>query len=155
MRKLSSLAEISLSFLSLYTFWGKCVYFFEFLNNEIHSYILFDIIVHFIIQKLKNKHTFLIKYTNWESLGISHFDRTRGEKNQIFPTYDCLKKKKFPDIFLKCLSQWRQIPYEVILTTRILFGSVNSKKKCPLNIFSISGGITLWILQLYASLLLL
>ena len=48
-----------------------------------HNNVLFDIIVHSIIQKLKNKH----KYTNWESWGISHFDITRGEKKQIFPTF--------------------------------------------------------------------
>jgi hypothetical protein len=34
-------------------------------------YALFDVIVHFIIKKSKNKHTFLKKYTNWESWGIS------------------------------------------------------------------------------------
>ena len=45
------------------------------------------ITVHSIIQKLKNKHTSLKKYTNWESWGISHFDITRGEKKQIFPTF--------------------------------------------------------------------
>ena len=38
------------SFLSLYTFWGKCV-FFQFLNDKMHNYVLFDIIVRFIIQK--------------------------------------------------------------------------------------------------------
>ena len=36
----------------------------------------------FIIQKLKNKHIFL----NWGSWGTSHFDKTRWDKNQIFPT---------------------------------------------------------------------
>ena len=30
--------------------------------------VLFDIIVNSIIQKLKNKHTFLKKYTNWAKL---------------------------------------------------------------------------------------
>ena len=30
---------------------------FQFLNDKIHS--VFDIIVHFVIQKLKNKHTFV------------------------------------------------------------------------------------------------
>ena len=29
------------------------------LNVKTHSYVVFDIIVHFITQKLKNKHTFL------------------------------------------------------------------------------------------------
>ena len=41
------------SFLSLYTFWGKCVVFFQFLNDGIHNYVFSDIIVNFIIQKLK------------------------------------------------------------------------------------------------------
>ena len=35
------------------------MFIFQFLNDKIHSYVVFDIIVHFIIQKLKNKHTFL------------------------------------------------------------------------------------------------
>jgi hypothetical protein len=30
-----------------------------FFNDKIHSYVVFDIIVRFIIQKLKNKDTFL------------------------------------------------------------------------------------------------
>ena len=33
-------------------------YIFQFLNDKIHNYVLFDIFVNFIIQKLKNKHTF-------------------------------------------------------------------------------------------------
>ena len=40
------------------------VFIFQFLNNKIHSCVLFDIILHFIFQKLKNKHTFLKEYTN-------------------------------------------------------------------------------------------
>jgi hypothetical protein len=35
------------------------VLIFQFLNDKIHNYVLFDIIVNFVIQKLKNKHTFL------------------------------------------------------------------------------------------------
>jgi hypothetical protein len=35
------------------------VFIFQFLNDKLHSYVVFDIIVHFIIQNLKNKHTFL------------------------------------------------------------------------------------------------
>ena len=37
------------------------MFIFQFFNDKILSYILFDIIVNFIIQKLKNKHTFLQK----------------------------------------------------------------------------------------------
>ena len=52
-----------LSFLS----FEKSVFIFQFLNNKTHKCIKQNIIVHFIIQKLKNKHTFLKNYTNWES----------------------------------------------------------------------------------------
>ena len=50
--------ERFLSFLSLYIF-EESVFIFQFLNDKIHSYVVFDIIVHFVIQKLKDKHTFL------------------------------------------------------------------------------------------------
>ena len=43
---------------------------------------MFAIIVHFNIQKLKNKPTFI----QTEKAKSSHFDRTRGDKKQIFPT---------------------------------------------------------------------
>ena len=51
------------------------------------NYVLFGIIVHFIIQKLKNKHTFLKKIYKLRKLRNLLFDRTRGEKNQIFPNW--------------------------------------------------------------------
>ena len=35
------------------------MFIFQFLNDEIHSYVVFDLKVRFIIPKLKNKHTFL------------------------------------------------------------------------------------------------
>ena len=49
----------------------KNVFIFHFLIDKIHSYFVFDIIVHFIIKKLKNKHIFLKKCINWESWGTS------------------------------------------------------------------------------------
>ena len=48
------------SFLSLY----KSVFIFQFLNVKMYNYGKGNIIVHFIIQKLKNKHTFLKKHAN-------------------------------------------------------------------------------------------
>ena len=56
------------SFLSLYTFWENCVVFFQFLNDKMQNYVLFDIIVDFIIQKLQNKHSFLKKYKKLRKL---------------------------------------------------------------------------------------
>ena len=58
------------------------MYIFQFVNDKIHNYVLFAIIVHFNIQKLKNKHTFM----QTEKAKSSHFDRTREDKNQIFHT---------------------------------------------------------------------
>ena len=40
-------------------FFWKSVFIFQFLNAKIYLYVLFDMIVNFITQKLKNKHTFL------------------------------------------------------------------------------------------------
>ena len=60
----------------------ESVFIFQSLNNKMHNYVLFAIIVNFNIQKLKNKQTFI----QTEKAKSSHFDRTRGEKNQIFPT---------------------------------------------------------------------
>ena len=43
------------------------------------------IIVHFIIQKLKNKQTFLKKYTNWESWEIWNLTEKEDRKTRYFP----------------------------------------------------------------------
>ena len=40
------------------------MFIFEFLNDKIYNYVLFDIIVNLIIQNLKNKHTFLKKLSS-------------------------------------------------------------------------------------------
>ena len=42
----------------------ESVFIFQFLNDKIHNYVKQNIIVNFIIQKLKNKHTFLKKLPN-------------------------------------------------------------------------------------------
>ena len=49
--------------LSFLNFEGSA-FIFQFLNNEMHKCVKQNIIVHFIIQKLKNEHTFLKKYRN-------------------------------------------------------------------------------------------
>ena len=78
---------------------------------------MFAIIVHFNIQNLKNKQTFI----QTEKAKSSHFDRTRGDKNQIFPTLvsdyaaQYLGKSKFIDADIKkimhCLGiQIKHIP---------------------------------------------
>ena len=44
----------NLALLSLYTF-EESVFIFQFLNDKIYNYILFDLIVNFIIQNLEKK----------------------------------------------------------------------------------------------------
>ena len=73
-------------------FFEGSVFVFQFLNDKIHNYVKKNIIVHFILQKLKSKHTSLKKYTNWAKTNwaklwhtfFSRLERTRGEKIQIF-----------------------------------------------------------------------
>ena len=53
----------------------ESVFIFQFLNDKMHNYVLFNTFVHFIIQKLKNKHTFLktekAKFSQRENLVFS------------------------------------------------------------------------------------
>ena len=37
----------------------ESVFIFQFLNDKMHNYVLFNSFVHLIIQKLENNHTFL------------------------------------------------------------------------------------------------
>ena len=62
------------------------MFIFQFLNNKIHYYVLFDIILNLIIQKLKKKH-FPQKVYKLSKAKFSQFDRTRGEKNRYFTPY--------------------------------------------------------------------
>ena len=59
-------------FLSPLVLTKQFVYFLRkvclFFNFWIHNYVKQNIIENFIIKKLKNKHTFLKKYTNWAKL---------------------------------------------------------------------------------------
>ena len=74
---------------------------------------MFAIIVHFNIQKLKNKHTFI----QTEKAKSSYFDRTRGDKNQIFPTLVCYPTGKNEIYSLKESSTCE---YEVVVLTSVL-----------------------------------
>ena len=51
------------------------MFIFQFLNDKMHNYVLFNAFVRFIIQQLKNKHTFLktekAKFSQWENLVFS------------------------------------------------------------------------------------
>ena len=61
---LLSLASKSYHFAQFGNFlrlFEESVFIFQFLNDKIHNYVKQNIIVNFIIQKLKNKHTFLKK----------------------------------------------------------------------------------------------
>ena len=47
-------------------------------------YVLFDIIVNFTIQKLKNKHIFIKKYTNWAKLNFLILTEREETKTRYF-----------------------------------------------------------------------
>ena len=52
----------------------------------------FDIIVHFIIQKLKNKHTFLKKYEKLRKLNPLNLTEREDTKTRYFPPSKSLLK---------------------------------------------------------------
>ena len=58
---LSKLEDLAFSVCMLFE---ESVFIFQYLNNEMHKCVKKNIIVHFIIKKLKNIHTFLKKYKN-------------------------------------------------------------------------------------------
>ena len=62
----------------------EIVFIFQFLNNKMHKCVKENIIVHFIIQKLKNKHTFLKKYTNWAKLNPLILTEREETKTRYF-----------------------------------------------------------------------
>ena len=77
--------------------------------NKTYDYVKQNIMVKFIIQILKNEHTFPKKVYKLSKAKFSQFDRTRGDKNQIFPILDVvLVMPHFPGIFeiLRNTLQW-------------------------------------------------
>jgi hypothetical protein len=44
--------------------FDESVFIFQFLSDKIHNYVKQNIIVNFVIEKLKNKHAFLKKLPN-------------------------------------------------------------------------------------------
>ena len=89
----------NLALLSLYIFGWKCVYFsifgwwnsllcqtkhnYEFLNDK-NNCVKQNIIVHFISQKWKDKHTFLKKSTNWGKLSSLILTEREETKTRYF-----------------------------------------------------------------------
>ena len=79
------------------------MYIFQYFNEKMHNYVLFNAFVHFIIQKLKNKHTFL----KTEKAKFSRFSRRENlvfslcivlfeESVVIFQFYQKLETNHFP-----------------------------------------------------------
>ena len=65
--------------------WLKYIFFSKY---KIHNYdCQKNIIVNFIIQKLKSKHTSLKKYTNWDKLSCLSLYIFLREQEEIFFTY--------------------------------------------------------------------
>ena len=62
----------------------ESVFIFQFLYEQIHNYFKQNIIVNFIIKKLKNKHTFLKKYTYWAKLSSLFSTEQEEKKTRYF-----------------------------------------------------------------------
>ena len=59
------------------------MFIFQFLNDKIYNYVLFDITVNFVNQKSKKHTHFPHNLYKLSKAKFSRFDRTRGDKNQI------------------------------------------------------------------------
>ena len=62
----------------------EIVFIFQFLNDKIQNLVKQNTIVNSIIQKLKNKHTFLKKYTNWGKLSSLILTEQEETKTRYF-----------------------------------------------------------------------
>ena len=72
--------------------------------NDKNNYVKQNIIVNSIIQKLKNKHTFLKKYTNWAKLSSLILREREETKTQIFRILAMLKHKN------RNVTKWQNLP---------------------------------------------
>ena len=70
---------------SLQTYLCSVLLIHQFLNDKIYNYIKQNIIVNFIVQILKNKHTFDKKYTNWAKLNPLILTEQEETKTRYFP----------------------------------------------------------------------
>ena len=72
----------------------EIVFIFQFLNDKIHNYLKLNITVNLIVQKLicKQIPQFPQKVYKLSKAKFSRFDRTRGDNNQIFRTYEKLNE---------------------------------------------------------------
>ena len=67
---------------------------------------------------MKNEYTFLKKHANTEKAKSSHFDKTRGDKNQIFPTLEWKDKNGNDKMHYK--KNKREEPYMIVKKLKIL-----------------------------------
>ena len=60
------------------------MFIFQFLNDKMHNYVKQNITVHFIIQKLKNKHTFLKRLQTEKAEEVLILTEREGTKTRYF-----------------------------------------------------------------------
>ena len=90
---------------------------------------MFDIIVNFIIQKLKNKHTFPKKYTNLAKLSSLILSEQEEIKNQIFRIQVTELKEAFEKIddFYKILQNFSITTEKLLDKWEEVFDNVSPK----------------------------
>ena len=78
----------------------ESVFIFQFLNNKMHNYVLFNTLVHFIIQILKKQHTFLktetAKFSRRENLVFILLYKLRKLNPLILTEREETKTRYFP-----------------------------------------------------------
>ena len=84
LKKLSSLSERT-QLSQFFILFEESVFNFQYLNDKMHNYVKQNIIVHFIIQKLKIKHTFLKKYKKLRKLNPLNLTEREETKSRYFP----------------------------------------------------------------------
>ena len=93
LKKLSSLSERT-QLSQFFILFEESVFNFQYLNDKMHNYVKQNIIVHFIIQKLKSKHTFLKKYKKLRKLNPLNLTEREETKSRYFPPMPHLKTKQ-------------------------------------------------------------
>ena len=135
LKKLSSLSERT-QLSQFFILFEESVFNFQYLNDKMHNYVKQNIIVHFIIQKLKSKHTFLRKYKKLRKLNPLNLTEREETKTRYFPPQTSLgyipllvKIFEFNFMCFKMMICIKKVIGSLFLTQNRLFSTCQSRLK--------------------------